>query len=276
MTGPSGQAVKSGPIPSGSMLSIPAVCAVHGRAEYFLYFDNPAAWSVPDFLSVAGSLRNAGVEEGQGDTPAGWAHDAGDEQHRATWVAEQPHGGKKCLKTVVAPGAEPTWISTRQSGIRILGGARYAMHGWVKADNVKGSAGWYIHVGNAANAMLISPMLMAGDGSYDWKQVTAEFTAPKEADVADLGTVLRGTGTAWFDDMALVCLDATAAERDRPGMPPERAGPGRIGAAAPWPAGGRCGRRGITAARSACSTCRAAMWQARADQRGPFRPRWPA
>ncbi|MGO8751481.1 MAG: glycoside hydrolase domain-containing protein [Thermoguttaceae bacterium] len=238
VTGPSGQAVKSGPIPAGSVLSIPAVCAAHGQAEYFLYFDNPASWSVPDFLSVAGSLRNAGVEEGQGDTPAGWAHDAGDEQHRAAWVAEQPHAGKKCLKTVVAEGAEPTWISTRQSGIRILGGARYAVHGWVKADNVKGSAGWYIHVGNAANAMILSPMLMAGGGSYDWKEVAAEFTAPKDADVADLGTVLRGTGTAWFDDVSLDRLSATQSSLTAQAAPPERLDLDDLGAAAPWPAGG--------------------------------------
>ena len=36
-------------------------------------------------------------------------------------------------------------------------------------------------------------------------------TAPAAANLADLGTVLRGTGTAWFDDVTLECLDPGAA-----------------------------------------------------------------
>ncbi|MGA2258239.1 MAG: hypothetical protein ABSG53_26535, partial [Thermoguttaceae bacterium] len=235
VTGPSGQAIVSGPIPAGSELSIPAACAAHGHAEYYAYFGNPAAWSVPDFLPFAGGSRNGGVEEGQGNAPAGWMHDAGDEQHRVAWVAERAHTGKKCLKTIVAEGAEPTWISTRQSGIHIIGGACYSVHGWVKADNVKGWAGWYVHVGNSRNSMLLGPILQAGGGSYDWKEVAAEFTAPKEADVASLGSVLRGTGTAWFDDVSFVCLSATSAKLTAQAMRPERLLLQEIGAAAPWP-----------------------------------------
>ena len=138
VTGPSGQAIVSGPIPAAATLSIPAVCAAHGHAEYYAYFDNPAAWSVPDFLPCTGSLRNGGVEEGQGDTPAAWTHDEGDGQHHAAWVAERAHAGKKCLKTIVAEGAAPTWISTRQSGIRIRGGGRYVVHGMGKGRKRQG------------------------------------------------------------------------------------------------------------------------------------------
>lgn len=207
LTGPGGRALDSGPIPAGSTLTIPVVCARGQSASCFVYFDNPQAWPVPDFLKAALGVRNPGVEEGSGDTPDGWAHDAADEQHQASWSFENPHSGKRCLKTVVAEGAEPTWIATRQRDIRIIGGARYVMRAWVKAQNVKGSCGWYIHVGNSTNPMIISPMLTVSEPTFDWREVKAEFTAPAEADVADLGTVLRGTGTAWFDDVSLECLD---------------------------------------------------------------------
>ena len=53
-------------------------------------------------------------------------------------------------------------------------------------------------------------MLSGGAGTYGWKEVVAEFTAPAEADRADLGTVLYGTGTAWFDDVSLECLDRSS------------------------------------------------------------------
>ena len=233
LTGPAGSMVTRGPIPAGAALTIPVECGPKGEATYFAYFDNRDAWQVPDFLEAAAGLRNGSVEDGEGDTPAGWNHDANDDQHQTFWVTENPRSGKKCLKTVVAEGAEPTWIATRQRGLHIVGGAKYAMTAWVKAENVKGNAGWYIHVGNQTNTMLMSPMLNGGEGTYDWKQVRTEFVAPAESNVADFGTVLRGTGTAWFDEVELVCaeekltLRATAAK-------PERLQLREVGFGAPW------------------------------------------
>jgi hypothetical protein len=237
VTAPDGRAIRRGPIPAGSTLTLPGECPPRGQASYFVYFDNPAAWAVPDFLEAAGGLRNGGFEEGTDDTPAGWAHDAADAQHRAVWVAENPRSGKRCLKTVVTAGAEATWISTRQSHLRILGGARYVMRGWVRALDVKGWAGWYIHVGNATNFMLLNPMLNGGGGTYDWKEVKTEFTAPVGANLADLGTVLRGTGTAWFDDVSLERLDSPGIGVTAQAFPPERLEAVRdLGLDAPWPA----------------------------------------
>ena len=218
ITDPGGDFVTAGVATQGSTLTIPVECSAGAEATYYVYFDNPQAWGVPDFLGASTTVRNGGVEQGADTAPAGWRHDAPDEQHKAMWVTQNPHSGVKCLKTVVADGAEPTWIATRQGGIHIIGGAKYRMTAWVKADNVKGNAGWYIHAGNEGNYMLISPMLNGGEGTYDWKQVTAEFDAPEDANRADLGTVLRGTGTAWFDDVALETLAASklTARASRP------------------------------------------------------------
>ena len=206
MTGPDGADISEGPIPSGSTLLIPVECPPASTRRYYIYFDNPLAWAVPDFLDASVGIRNGGLEAGVNDVPLGWQHDANDEQHQTFWVEETPRSGRRCLKTVVAPNAEVTWIATRQRGVHIVGGARYRLTGWVKAQEVKGFAGWYIHVGDQAKPMMISPMLNAGDGTFDWRKVSTEFTAPADADRADLGTVLRGTGTAWFDDVHLECL----------------------------------------------------------------------
>ncbi|MBN2451247.1 MAG: DUF4091 domain-containing protein [Lentisphaeria bacterium] len=205
LLGPDARPVAAGPIPEGATLALPAECGAGATATVYVYFDNPSAWAVPDYLPSAGGLLNPGVEDGVGNTASGWHHDPNDAQHRTYWVEEHPHAGRKCLKTVVDEGAEHTWIATRQRGIHLIGGASYVMTAWVKAENVKGNAGWYIHVGNEKNTMILSPMLYAGEGTYGWIQVRAEFTAPAEANLADLGTVLRGTGTAWFDDIELAC-----------------------------------------------------------------------
>ncbi|HOJ22410.1 MAG TPA: hypothetical protein PLY56_12840, partial [Armatimonadota bacterium] len=232
VTSPAGSLVTRGSVPAGSTLTLPAECPARGTAHYYLYFDNPVAWAVPDFLNAAAGVRNGSVEEGTGDTPAHWIHDRQDPEHQLFWTTENPRSGKRCLKTVVAEDAEPTWIATRQRDIHIIGGAKYVMRAWVKAENVRGHAGWYIHVGNAQNPMMIAPMLSGGEGTYDWREVTAEFTAPPEANRASLGTVLRGTGTAWFDDVSLECAEKPRLLA-RAGKP-ERLSLRRAGADAKW------------------------------------------
>lgn len=199
--------VTRGPIPNIGSLIIPAECEPRKSATYYVYFENPSAGELADFLEARTGLINGDLESGHGQAPSGWKHDEPDSAHRSEWSTDQPQSGHRCLKTVVADGAEPTWISTRQAGIRIKGGARYLLTAWVRGQDVRGQAGWYIHLGNRENLMLASPMLSAGQGTFHWKQVTARFNAPDQADRADLGTVLRGTGTAWFDHVSLQCLD---------------------------------------------------------------------
>lgn len=204
--------IRNGAVPGNAKLVIPAECSSGESAVQYVYFENPEAWGVPTFLDASSGVRNGGMEVGSGEAPEGWRHPRGDARHSVMWVAENPHGGDKCLKTVVSSGAEPTWISTRQRNIHIIGGARYRMTGWVRARNATGKVGWYIHVGTKEDPMMIESVpdeLMGGPGTYDWRQVSWEFTAPAEADLASLGTVLRGTGAAWFDDVRLERLSET-------------------------------------------------------------------
>lgn len=229
---PDGDTIVRGPIPAESYLMLPVECEAGGSTAYYVYFDNPEAAEVPDFLSAKRGSVNGDVENGNATTPSGWEHDPGDTHHRASWSTENPQSGKWCLKTVVDAGAAASWISTRQHGIHIQGGAKYQMHAWVKAENVQGFAGWYLHVGTPEKPMLVSPILRGGEGTYDWKEVTAEFVAPPEANLANLGTVLYGTGTAWFDNVRLECLDPSrltaVAEK------PESITLAEIGNASPW------------------------------------------
>jgi len=229
---PDGIDVEQGPIPARSSLVIPVECPPGGSAVYYVYFDNPSAGVVPDFLTARPGLVNGDVELGTGDAPSGWIPDPPDAQHRASWTTECPQSGLRCLKTTVADGAEPTWIATRQRGVAVAGGAKYRLQAWVKARDVRGFCGWYVHVGNHEQPMLLAPMLSAGDGTFDWKQVTAEFTAPVAADRLSLGTVLRGTGTAWFDNAELHRLSPGAVRAQI--LPLESLAIREIGADAAW------------------------------------------
>ena len=235
--GPHEDLVVRGPVPAGSTLVFPVECKPQQSAVYYVYFDNPDAGEVPDFLTARPALVNGNMEQGDFEAdsaiaPLGWTHDPPDAHHRASWTTENPQSGKRCLKTAVDEGAPPTWIATRQGDIAILGGARYRVSAWVKAENVKGIAGWYIQVGTAEKPVLVAPPLAGGGGTYGWKEVSAEFTAPAEANLASLGTILHGTGTAWFDNVRLECLEPVRlkalAEK------PERRMLADAGAHAPW------------------------------------------
>jgi len=193
--------LSKGALPPQGWLVVPITCPANGSSDLFIYFDNPQAGEVPDYLSARSSPLNCGVEKGEGDTPFGWQHDEGDEERRAYWSDEKPHSGNKCLAIEVKPGAKPSWIATRQLGIAVVPGARYRFRAWVRAENVEGYAGWYIHVGNDDKPMMMAPTISGGGGTYDWKQVETEFVAPEQATTASLGTVLWGTGRAWFDDV---------------------------------------------------------------------------
>lgn len=207
LVGPDGKEIHTGPIPAGSTLLIPVECPPKEKNSYWIYYENPLAWQLPDFLPDRLGLVNGDVEEGEGDVPTGWTHDQPDPQHRAEWSTENPRAGRRCLKTLVSEGAQPSWIATRQSNISVRPGGRYVFRAWVRAENVKGYAGWYLHVGNNQQPMISAPMLNAGGGTYDWKQVQLEFKVPAAADRLSLGTVLWGTGTAWFDQAELESLD---------------------------------------------------------------------
>jgi hypothetical protein len=202
----SGETLRKGSIPAGATLYVPAECPAAGTNRYYVYFDNPAAWGVPDFLGgFAGGELNGSFEKGTGKLPAGWDEKSSDAGHRNSWVTENPHAGRKCVKTVVDADAEPNWVSVVRSRMSITPGAKYKITAWARAENATGRVGWFLHVGSPTNTMMYAPIEETGAGTYDWRQVTFEFVVPEGATSMTMGTVLRGHGTAWFDDVTIEC-----------------------------------------------------------------------
>lgn len=50
IAGPSSQMVTAGAIPAGATFFLPVECPPKQTATYYIYFDNPQSWEVPDFL----------------------------------------------------------------------------------------------------------------------------------------------------------------------------------------------------------------------------------
>ena len=164
----------------------------------FLYAGNEAAWLPPEWLG--GGLANLDFEHGV-NAPAAWSSFDVDAGHRMVWQKGEARSGSRCARCEVDKGAEPTWVKYTQGGMPVCPGRRYRFSGWTKAQDVEGSAGWYIHV-NGVRPQMVNRSDTAS-GTFEWRQMSVEFDIPEGARVLACGTILRGTGTAWYDDARL-------------------------------------------------------------------------
>jgi len=205
-----GEPKRTGALAAGDRLVFGVACKTGAKAVSYVYADNPEAGAVAEFLGATRPFQNGGFEQGADDSPTSWREVDTDAAHRMTWSTESPHSGKRCARCDVDEGATPNWVKYIQEGIHVLPNADYRLEAWVKAKGAKGTVGWFIHV-HGDKPMVLNNMAKMGDGTYDWRKATIEFHTPPDAVRLTIGTVLRGTGTAWFDDATLTLLTAKGA-----------------------------------------------------------------
>lgn len=220
---------REGSLEAGDAVLLPAECPAGGEATLWLYYDNPEAWVVADWLTQGSTNRS--LDMGGPEGPTGWNVRITDASHRLTWLADQGRNGSGCVRCEVDAGAEPTWVQCNQEAIPVAVGATYEVRGWVRAENCTGGVGWYLHV-NGVKPQLINRVESAGEGTYDWRELRIEFTAPEGSQTATIGTVLHGTGTAWFDDLSFERIDGGSRLTARVGAE-ERLEGARLGAPDP-------------------------------------------
>jgi len=167
----------------------------------FLYAGNQDAWLPAEWLG--GGLANLGFELGD-DRPGAWQPWGVDAGHRMIWQKGGARSGGRCARCEVDEGAEPSWVKYMQRDMPVRPGQRYRFTGWVKAQNVKGRAGWYIHV-NGVRPQMVNQSAYA-EGTLDWRRMTIEFDVPEGGRTLSCGTLLWGAGTAWYDDVRLETL----------------------------------------------------------------------
>jgi hypothetical protein len=212
-----GAARRSGIIAADDQLSVPAECDAQSVSTVFVYAGNDRAWAVSEYLP--GGFSNGNLESG-GTAPESWKAAMTDPQHVLTWEQGGGRNGSRGLKAEVPAGAPATWAQWQQVQVPVAPGRTYTLRGWVRGENVVGSAGWYLHA-YGDRVEVVNKTLSAGQGTFDWKPVSVTFTAPTNARTATIGTVLHGTGRAWFDDVEFSeaggkgALRATVGELER-------------------------------------------------------------
>ncbi|MBR4976818.1 MAG: hypothetical protein IKY61_07150, partial [Thermoguttaceae bacterium] len=163
-------------------------------------------------------------EAGTGDVPSGWRFDVDGADRSMRWVDENPFSGRKCVRCDVAEGAEPSWIAARQGGVAVEPGRKYRFTGRVRGENVRGTVGWYLHLGNEEKPMIAAPLLGFSDKTeFGWTELSEVYSVPADANRLEFGTVLRGTGTAWFDAVEIELVEEPGVD------PPKNVRSFRIG-----------------------------------------------
>ncbi len=159
-------------------------------------------------------VRNSGFELLDGSRPASWD----------LYVAAKP-GAKGALDGTVAYGGDySVKLSTRepyetdpcnnwsQNITQDVSGETLVVTGHIKTEEADGAALWLqcwradpLGVAHVSTTSSVNPM----SGTNDWSTVEMNVRVPAGTDFVTLRCVLKGTGTAWFDDVAVTKREAT-------------------------------------------------------------------
>ena len=231
--------VTEGPLPQDGVFAIPVCCGAKERADFEVYYGNAAAWGLADFWEDRpGGFVNGGFEETDAKGLVGWNTSAVDAAHRMSVVSDGAPEGRRCIQAEADEGAEPTWFSYTQGGIPVCPGERVRLRVRLRAENVrKGYAGWYVHAGHEKKGDVLNKVFNAGGGTFGWKELEMEVTVPADCTKMTVGSVLRGTGRAWFDDLRIERSGASAEDPRVAVGAEERLALREIGRDAAWDGG---------------------------------------
>jgi hypothetical protein len=195
--------IAQGALPEGALLTLPLVCGAGETTSFTLYFDNRSAWGLADFLPGRPETPLNGDFENGGGLPLGWHENPVKPAHALSLSDESPFSGSRCVRQVAAPGMEASWSGIYRDGIRVVPGASCTLRVRIRTRDLKGTAGWFIHAGNRDNGQLLNRHASVGTITPQWHELVIHFTVPDGATTLRTGSFLRGSGTAWFDDLRI-------------------------------------------------------------------------
>jgi putative membrane-bound dehydrogenase-like protein len=200
-----------------------------GRAHEAAVFDDVAlrdAWQIAARRhadTVLAAARAAGIELGQRAEPTNLLPNAdftaADGAHPQAWSDLRVYGGARAEQVTVShdptggrDGSGALRVATERrcdcgvaATVTVKGGTRYRLSGWIRTEGVqtpRGADGVMLNVHGGVRTAGVK-------GTTDWTRVQAEFDADEDGAVVVhclFGGYGGASGTAWFDDVALVAI----------------------------------------------------------------------
>ena len=122
-------------------------------------------------------------------------------------LVPEAHGGKYSVQLqITLPYEKDPANNWSQNVVGEFGGKRMRLQGFVKVQEAQDAAIWAQcwrkspwGVVSVASTGTRAPVY----GTKDWDEAFVEFDVPRNADFITVRCVLKGSGTAWFDDISL-------------------------------------------------------------------------
>ncbi|MFM1919644.1 MAG: hypothetical protein RLZZ303_1278 [Candidatus Hydrogenedentota bacterium] len=122
-------------------------------------------------------------------------------------VARDASAGEYCVElSTPLPYPREPYNNWSQNLFGAFAGKRLKLSAALRTDNADGAAIWVqcwkrqpLHVLHVANTALQTPMT----GTHPWTRHEIEFDVPAGTDFLTVRCVLKGAGTAWFDELSL-------------------------------------------------------------------------
>ena len=178
--------------------------------------------------SAENLLANPGFESLAGDLPASWDHFVQPKPGAVAALADTAHGGAYAVQLhIPTPYDKDPLNNWSQNIFGEFGGTTLRVSGFIRVEEATEAAilvqlwrkrPWGV-IG-AATTSTDTPVY----GTQDWQEVSMEVPVPEGVDFVTLRCVLKGSGTAWFDDVAVALAEAeveAAVAPEKKNAPPE-------------------------------------------------------
>ncbi|MFD0713118.1 Ig-like domain-containing protein [Paenibacillus sp. GCM10027626] len=174
---------------------------------------NFANWSITRSGSAV-AVPNSGFDSGAGDRPDNWIF-SGTAASSGHWDSSTFRSPGHAVKIAnLDAGDEGRWSLAGDSGIKVDAGSSYTLKAWAKTAKASADGGAYASLafykedGSPASGTPAVSKFAAG--TKDWTLLDASIVPPVDAAYLGISLGLKGTGTAWFDDLELTKQAYTA------------------------------------------------------------------
>lgn len=158
-------------------------------------------------VSAENLVANPGFEDLAGDKPSRWDQFVQPMPGAVAELSDVAHGGAYGVRLHIPnPYDKDPLNNWSQNIIGDFGGATLHISGFIRVEEAK-EAALLIQLWRKKPWGVMGGAITSTDmpvyGTQDWQEVSMEVAVPEGVDFVTLRCILKGTGTAWFDDLSV-------------------------------------------------------------------------
>jgi hypothetical protein len=200
-----------------SLLSLPPLLSLRHRhltLGLFILFVASA--------SAENLLANPGFEDLAGDKPSRWDQFVQPMPGATAALSDTAHGGTYAVQLhIPTPYDKDPLNNWSQNLFGEFAGKTIRVSGFIRVEEAT-EAALLVQLWRKKPWGVIGAATTSTDmpvyGTQDWQEVSMDVPVPEGVDFVTLRCVLKGSGSAWFDDIAVTLVEPEAEATDAPAV----------------------------------------------------------